>query len=78
MFLNPCLIFWNEFSSSNIFERNGYFDGETVHGGCAITLISTGTASCAAIMDHVGWRSKDSFERYSRINQLVDANAVSS
>lgn len=41
-------------------------------------MISTGTASCAGIMDHVGWRSKGSSERYSRINQLVDANAASS
>lgn len=59
----------------------GIFDGETVHGlrgGCAITLISTGAASCAGIMDHVGWRSKSSFERYSRIKQLIDASTVSS
>jgi hypothetical protein len=29
-------------------------------------------------MDHVGWRSKSSFERYSRIKQLIDASTVSS
>ena len=45
-------------------KEMGIFDGETVHGGCAVTLISTGTDSCAGIMDHVGWRCKGSFERY--------------
>ncbi|XP_063444937.1 uncharacterized protein LOC134725193 [Mytilus trossulus] len=57
------------------------FEGETPHGirgGCAITLMSTGVASCQGIMDHVGWLQKDTCNRYSRVNQLVDSTSVSS
>ena len=59
----------------------GIFEGETVHGirgGCAITLVATGVASSSEVMDHVGWRDKAMFDRYSRLNKLVDATAVSS
>ncbi|XP_052081252.1 uncharacterized protein LOC127719278 [Mytilus californianus] len=57
------------------------FEGETIHGirgGCAITMMSSGIASFKEIMEHVGWLSKRSLDRYSRMNRLVDAGSVSS
>ncbi|CAC5386658.1 unnamed protein product [Mytilus coruscus] len=57
------------------------FEGETIHGirgGCAITMMSSGIASSKEIMEHVGWFSKRSLDRYSRMNRLVDAGSVSS
>ena len=60
----------------------GIFEGETVHGlrgGSAVTLVSaTGATSCTEIMDHVGWRSRSSLERYSRLNQITESNSISS
>ena len=55
------------------------FEGETIHGirgGCAITMMSSGIASSKEVMDHTGWFSKSSLDRYSRINKLVDAGSV--
>lgn len=41
-------------------------------------MMSSGIASSKAIMEHVGWFSKRSLDRYSRMNRLVDAGSVSS
>lgn len=58
------------------------FEGETLHGlrgACAITLASTGAGeSVEKIMGHVGWFSKSSFKRYSRLSQMVNNNSVAS
>lgn len=50
-------------------------EGETPHslrGGCAVTLAASGSEKMGEIMDHVGWFSKKSFDRYSRINRFID------
>ena len=55
------------------------FEGETVHGlrgGSAITLASNSVASGEGIMDHIGWRSRASLERYSRMRQLSKSSSV--
>ena len=55
------------------------FEGETIHGirgGCATTMMSSGIASSKEVMDHIGWFSKSSLDRCSRINKLVDAGSV--
>ena len=58
------------------------FEGETSHGlrgACAITLASTGAGESAEkTMGHVGWISKSSFERHSRLSQMVNNNSVAS
>lgn len=57
------------------------FEGETIHGirgGCAISMMASGIASSKEVMDHVGWFSKSSLDRYSRLSKLVDAGSVSS
>lgn len=56
-------------------------EGETPHsirGGCAVTLAVTGCGNEREIMDHVGWFSKDSYLRYSRMEKIVDRSSVSS
>ena len=56
------------------------FEGETIHGirgGCAITMMSNGISNSKEVMDHVGWFSKSSLDRYSRMDKLVDAESVS-
>ena len=58
----------------------GIDEGETPHGlrgGCAVTLAFSGCGNSRDIMDHVGWFSKESFLRYSRIGSLVDSSCVS-
>jgi hypothetical protein len=47
-----------------------------IRGGCAITMMSSGIASSKEVMDHIGWFSKSSLDRDSRINKLVDAGSV--
>ena len=39
-------------------------------------MMSSGIASSKEVMDHIGWFSKSSLDRYSRINKLVDAGSV--
>ena len=69
-------------SYSVTYERLKYYlnilhidEGETPHslrGGCAITLARTGD-SCTreTVMDHVGWRSSKSLDRYTRLPKLL-------
>lgn len=35
-------------------------------------------ASTKEAMDHIGWASKSSFKRYSRISKMMDRGSVSS
>ncbi|XP_061183837.1 uncharacterized protein LOC133192022 [Saccostrea echinata] len=55
------------------------YEGETTHSfraGCGITLMTNNTTSSEEIMEHVGWRSRQSFNRYSRINRIVGTTGV--
>lgn len=55
------------------------YEGETAHSfraGCGITLMANNTTSSEEIMEHVGWRSRQSFNRYSRINRIVGTSGV--
>lgn len=55
------------------------YEGETAHSfraGCGITLMANNTISSEEIMEHVGWRSRQSFNRYSRINRIVGTSGV--
>ena len=51
-------------------------EGETLHGiraGCAISLLMSGAAKDpSAVMDHVGWFSRDSVAHYTRSNTMWD------
>jgi DNA-binding transcriptional regulator YdaS (Cro superfamily) len=50
----------------------GIDEGETMHGirgGCAITLMSKGIVNPEEVMQHVGWFSMSSLDRYSQ-NQI--------
>ena len=54
------------------------FEGETPHSfraGCTNTLAVSGSEQ-GKIMDHVGWSSKSSFDRYSRYTKMVRRNSV--
>lgn len=52
------------------------FEGETLHGIRGSFAITSGIASSKEVMDHIGWFSKSSLDRYSRINKMVDAGSV--
>lgn len=55
------------------------YEGETAHSfraGCGITLMANNITSSEEIMEHVGWRSRQSFNRYSRINRIVGTSWV--
>ena len=87
--LSPCrkLVLDNPITSSALGDRFkkylktlNLYNGETLHGirgACAITLASSGlTESAEKIMEHVGWFSKSSYDRYSRLSKMVDNNSV--
>ena len=38
----------------------------------------SGAGTCREIMDHVGWFTKGSYDRYTRINKMVGSDSVSS
>jgi len=64
MFLNiPCINI-NEGETSDL-----------LCGGFVVTLAVSGIEKRGEIMDHVGWFSKESFDRYSRINSFIDNSA---
>jgi hypothetical protein len=74
-------------SSSVVYARLKHYlkvldldQGETPHSlrsGCTISLALSGLdQSSEAIMNHVGWSTKSSFERYSRITKLIDRGVV--
>ena len=48
-----------------------------MRGGCAISLAVSGFGNTKEIMNHIGWFSQRSFDRYSRISNFVD-NSVGS
>lgn len=57
----------------------GIHQGETPHGlrgGCAITLACTEGAPGGDIMEHVGWSTRSSMQRYTRVSQLIDGTSV--
>jgi integrase len=74
-------------SYSAMYDRLKYYlavlnidEGETPHslrGGCAITLALASGCS-QNVMDHVGWASEGSFDRYSRARKMACASSVSS
>jgi 16S rRNA C1402 (ribose-2'-O) methylase RsmI len=52
----------------------GIDEGETIHGirgGCAMTMSVMGCGNREDVMDHVGWFSKKSLERYSRLGKMT-------
>ncbi|CAG2246538.1 unnamed protein product [Mytilus edulis] len=56
------------------------YDGETPHGirgACAITLALSG-GSTSDVMQHIGWSSSSSYQRYSRLSSMVGRGSVSS
>ena len=77
----------NPVSSSAMYDRlKKYlielqiFEGETPHGirgACAITLALSGGAT-ADVMQHVGWSTSSSYQRYSRLSKMVGRGSVSS
>ncbi|XP_071124009.1 uncharacterized protein [Mytilus edulis] len=57
----------------------GMDEGETPHGirgGCAVTLAVSGFGNSQDIMDHVGWFSRGSLDRYSRLGKMADKSTV--
>lgn len=57
----------------------GIDEGETPHsirGGCAVTLAVSGFGNAQDIMDHIGWFSKNSFDRYSRLSKIAEKSTV--
>ena len=53
----------------------GIDEGETIHGirgGCAMTMSVMGCGNREDVMDHVGWFSKKSLERYSRLGKMTN------
>ena len=58
----------------------GIDEGETPHslrGGCAVTLAASGYGGSTEIMDHVGWFTKKSLGRYSRLERMTRRASVS-
>ena len=54
--------------------------GETPHGirgWCAITL-SLSSGSTEDIMSHIGWTTKSSYLRYSRMNRMLSSDSLMS
>ena len=57
----------------------GLDEGETTHsirGGCAVTLALSGYGTSDEIMKHVGWFTKDSLDRYSRMGRIAGVGTV--
>ena len=57
----------------------GLDEGETTHsirGGCAVTLALSGYGTSDEIMKHVGWFTKDSLDRYSRMGRITGVGTV--
>lgn len=57
----------------------GIDEGKTPHsfrGGCAVTLAVSGFGSAQGIMDHVGWFSQDSMDRYTRLSKMAVKSSV--
>lgn len=76
-------------SSSVVYARLKYYQkvlgmdqGETPHSlrsGCTISLALSGLdQSSGVIMNHVGWATRSSFERYSRITKIADRGVLGS
>lgn len=58
----------------------GLYGGETPHGirgACAITLALSGEGSTQEVMNHIGWSSNASYQRYSWLSQMVERGSVS-
>ena len=54
----------------------GIDEGETIHGirgGCAVTMSVMGSGSPNDIMEHVGWFSRGSLDRYSRMGKITQS-----
>lgn len=52
----------------------GIDEGETIHGirgGCAVTMSVLGCGNTKDVMDHVGWFSEKSLDRYSRMGKMT-------
>lgn len=74
-------------SSSVVYTRLKHYlaglgvdQGETPHSlrsGCTISLALSGLdQSSGVIMNHIGWATKSTFERYSRISKIADRGVI--
>ena len=55
----------------------GIDEGESIHGirgGCAVTMSVLGSGSPSDIMEHVGWFSRGSLDRYSRMGKMTQSS----
>ena len=77
----------NPVSSSTMYDRLKKYlrelnldNGETPHGirgACAITLALSG-GPAKEVMQHVGWSTSASYQRYNRMSSMVGRGSVSS
>ena len=62
-------------------KQLGIDEGETPHssrGGCAIPLNVSECGTSRDIMEHVGWFSQSSYNKYSRMTSIADKTAMGS